>query len=216
MPVDSPKQSVPISTVGPKDKEEIASELFQLVVFQLDKEEYAVPIEDVREVLKISGITPVPNSPDFISGIINLRGKVIAIIDLEKRFNLTREHTDVIPEHIIVSDIEESPFGMIVDQVTEVLRIPRNLVQSALQINQSKIGREYIGGVVVLKSEDVVDKKLKQTSAKAKISKAKKQNTERIQPKRPGKPFSNLERERMLHPRKSRRSSKAIDKKLYF
>ena len=122
----------------------------QVVVFELDNEEYAVPIEDVREVIKIPEITPVPNSPDFISGLINLRGKILPAINLEVRFSLMREHKDIQAKNIIIVEGGESSFGVIVDTIVEVLRVPSNSIQDAPSAVRTKIGSQYIKGVIVI------------------------------------------------------------------
>lgn len=129
----------------------------QIVVFELDNEEYAVPIEDVREVIKIPEITPVPDSPKFVAGIINLRGQVYSVIDLEKRFELIRANAAVKPTHIVIIDAPTSPFGVIVDQVSEVLRLPESWIQPTPDTVSSKIGLEFVKGVVVIKSEVTID-----------------------------------------------------------
>lgn len=125
----------------------------QIVVFELDREEYAIPIEDVREVIKIPEITLIPNSPAYISGIINLRGQVYSIINLETRFQLVRANTNIKPVHIVIVDAPASPFGVIVDQVSEVLRLPESWIQPTPDTVGSKIGLEFVKGVVVVKSE---------------------------------------------------------------
>lgn len=122
----------------------------QVVVFELDNEQYAVPIEDVREVIKIPQITPVPNSPDFISGLINLRGKILPAINLEFRFGLGREHKDIQARNIIIVEGGESSFGVIVDDIVEVLRVPADSIQDAPSAVRSKIGSQYIKGVIVI------------------------------------------------------------------
>lgn len=136
---------------------DIAEKTRQIVVFELDREEYAIPIEDVREVIKIPEITLIPNCPAYISGIINLRGQVYSIIDLEKRFQLVRANINIKPVHIVIVDASTSPFGVIVDQVTEVLRLPESWIQPTPDTVGSKIGLEFVKGVVVIKSESEID-----------------------------------------------------------
>lgn len=130
----------------------------QVVVFGLDVEEYAVLISDVMEVVKIPEIIPVPNSADYVAGVINLRGQVIPILDLEKRFSLEREEQGL-EKHIIVIDNEESPFGVIVDEVSEVMHIPVSSVQAAPETVSNKIGAEYVRGVIVLTDQEAEDNK---------------------------------------------------------
>lgn len=139
-------------------KEKVVELQRQMVVFTLDKEGYAVPIESVREVIKIPEITPVPQSPAFVSGIINLRGKVIAVVDLEARFGLNRENQDIEQDNIMILDMNESPFGVIVDKVKEVLHVPENAIKPAPSTIQSKIGAEFVQGVIVIENSEDSDK----------------------------------------------------------
>lgn len=130
---------------------EEAKELVQLVVFELDQEEYAVEIGEAREILRKTEVTPIPNSPEFIEGIINVRGKIVVVLDLEKRFNLVREH----PEkglNIIISEIGENTYGAIVDEVTEVLRVPKDAIEPAPAIISEKIKADYVKGVGILEN----------------------------------------------------------------
>lgn len=124
-----------------------------MVVFELDKEEYAVRITDLQEIIKIPEITPIPNAPEFIRGILNLRGKIIVVIDLEKRFHLVREEK-ILSKHIIIAEVNESTFGVIVDQVIEVLRVPITAIQPTPALVSSKIHADYLKGVVVLGDND--------------------------------------------------------------
>ncbi len=99
----------------------------QLVAFQLEKEEFAINIHQVREVLKMVPVTPLPQSAHFIEGVINLRGEVIPVIDLRKRFELSMKERNG-QTRIIIVEIEEHKVGLIVDFVTEVLRLPSTAV----------------------------------------------------------------------------------------
>ncbi len=117
----------------------------QIVAFKLEKEEFAINIHHVREVLKMTQVTPLPQSAHFIEGVINLRGEVIPVVDLRKRFELDSgergEHT-----RIIIVEIQGNKVGLIVDSVTEVLRFP----PAAIQPPPSRIAgtrTDYIEGV---------------------------------------------------------------------
>jgi purine-binding chemotaxis protein CheW len=102
----------------------------QLVVFVLESEEFACNIADVREVLKMVRVTPLPRSLDFVEGVINLRGDVIPVIDLRMRFALAAvERTD--ENRIIIVEVEERMVGLIVDSVTEVIRLSNKQIQDA-------------------------------------------------------------------------------------
>jgi len=117
----------------------------QLVVFMLNEEEFACDINNVREVVKMLKVTPLPKSIDFVEGVINMRGEVIPVIDLRKRFGMDEaERNDA--NRIIIAEVEDQMFGLIVDSVSEVARIPNDQVQDAP--NQVAGGRtELIAGV---------------------------------------------------------------------
>ncbi len=102
----------------------------QLVVFLLNKEEFACSINHVREVLKMVRITPLPRALRFVEGVINLRGEVIPVIDLRKRFNLPETEYGE-QSRIIIAEIGPNQVGLIVDAVTEVLRLPGTQVQAS-------------------------------------------------------------------------------------
>ncbi len=120
-------------------------DLLQLVSFNLGKEEFAVDILKIQEINRMVEITQVPKSPDFVEGVINLRGKVIPIIDLRKKFSLdVAESTR--QTRIVVVDIDNKVVGLIVDAVSEVLRLPSSTVEPPPPI-VAGIDSEYINGV---------------------------------------------------------------------
>lgn len=149
-----------INQVAGKDEEEKkkAEEYVQMMVFELDGEEYAVPLTELQSVILISDITPIPNAPEFITGILNLRGKVVVVIDLEKRFDLVRENK-VKPKHIIVVEIQDNLYGVLVDEVREVLQIPKSSIRPTPDLVSTKIQADYLEGVIVLDEEKAESKK---------------------------------------------------------
>ena len=94
----------------------------QLVVFELANESYGLDIADVESIIKLQSITVVPNAPSFVEGVTNLRGIVLPVIDLRKRFGLPQSEPTK-DTRIVVVDAGGSNVGMIVDAVTEVLRV---------------------------------------------------------------------------------------------
>ena len=100
----------------------------QVVAFKLEKEEFAVNIHQVSEVLKMTQVTPLPQAAHFIEGVINLRGEVIPVVDLRKRFELDPEEKGE-QTRIIIVEIQGNKVGLIVDSVTEVLRFPPAAIQ---------------------------------------------------------------------------------------
>ncbi|MBI5807945.1 MAG: chemotaxis protein CheW [Ignavibacteriales bacterium] len=109
------------------------NEILQLVSFKIANEEFGVDILNVQEINKMTQITKVPNAPDFVEGVINLRGRVIPIIDLRTRLKLEKKQHDK-DTRIIVVEISNKTVGFIVDAVNEVLRIPTNIIEPPPQL----------------------------------------------------------------------------------
>ena len=127
---------------GKKAKEEV-----QLVAFRLRDEEFGVEIGQVREIVRITPITHVPEAPAFIEGVINLRGQVLAVIDLAKQFGLPPEEKLPATARVVVVELQGRTVGMLVDEVPEVLRIPKENIEPTPDLIQSKIHKDYIKGV---------------------------------------------------------------------
>ncbi len=126
----------------------------QLVVFNLSSEEYAVTITQVQEIIRLPEITRVPNMPNFVEGVINLRGKIIPVIDLRKRFNLQiGEHTD--KNRIIVADAAGQTIGLIVDGVSEVITLSNEQIDP-IPPTIASIDTEYLQGVGKLEKRLVI------------------------------------------------------------
>ncbi|MHB8780819.1 MAG: chemotaxis protein CheW [Candidatus Geothermincolia bacterium] len=94
----------------------------QLVIFQLGKEDYALEVARVKEIIPVTGITRMPNAPGYLKGIINLRGQIIAVLDLAERLGIAADAEA--DRRIIVLDLEEVRAGVLVDNVLEVGRVP--------------------------------------------------------------------------------------------
>ncbi|OPY01939.1 MAG: Chemotaxis protein CheW [Syntrophorhabdus sp. PtaB.Bin047] len=119
--------------------------ILQLVTFKLGTEEFGVDILKVQEINKMMNITRIPNAPAFIEGVINLRGKIIPIVDLRKRLGFREQPYDK-STRIIVVELEGLVLGFIVDSVSEVLRIPANTIEPPPSM-VAGIESEYIEGV---------------------------------------------------------------------
>lgn len=127
---------------------DVSSDELQLVSFNIGTEEFGVDILKVQEINRMVEITKVPQAPHYVEGVINLRGKVIPIVDLRKRFNLELKEYDK-DTRIVVVDIGGNIMGMIVDSVSEVLRLPSNTIEPPPEI-VTGINSEYIKGVAKL------------------------------------------------------------------
>lgn len=127
--------------------EETRSELIQLVSFKLEEEEYGVNVLKVREIIRMPAITRVPNTPHYIEGVINLRGKVIPIISMRKRFGLPEG--DVSSQtRIMVMDMDGELMGFVVDAVSEVIRISESEIQPPPAVVNSAVEQECLSGVI--------------------------------------------------------------------
>ena len=118
------------------------NELLQLVSFKISNEEFGIDILSVQEINRMLQITKVPNTPDFIEGVINLRGRIIPVIDLRVKLGMMRkEHSK--DTRIVVVDIKQKTVGFIVDEVNEVLRIPKSITEAPPDM-VSGINSDYI------------------------------------------------------------------------
>lgn len=134
--------------MGPNQKRQ-DDELLQLVTFRIGEEEFGVNILKVQEIISTMEITKVPRSPEFVEGVINLRGKVIPIIDLRRRFGLSPKPGDK-DTRIIVIEINGVIVGFVVDAVSEVLRIPAGTVEPPPPV-VAGVDSDYVSGVGQLK-----------------------------------------------------------------
>lgn len=122
----------------------------QLVTFQLGAELYGIDIMDVKEIVRIQEIRAIPNAPVYVEGLYNLRGEIIPIINLHKRFHLKRavlgEDEDLLSGFIII-EVDGMKLGVIIDKIERVTPIEASDIQPPPQM-LSGIGSEYIQGVV--------------------------------------------------------------------
>jgi purine-binding chemotaxis protein CheW len=126
----------------------------QLVVFTLGSEVYAVEIGMVREIIQIQAVTRVPGTPHSVEGVINLRGTVIPIVDLRKRFQLSKVEMSK-DTRIVVVSCREMEVGVIVDSVAEVLRIPVDAIEPASGLFTTG-NLEHLLGIVKLSGKLII------------------------------------------------------------
>src|SRR5579864_3892276 len=126
----------------------------QLVVFQLGAELYGVEISRVHEIIRLQSVTRVPRAPAYVEGVINLRGKVIPVIDLRRRLGLpTAEHTRA--GRIVVVEIGDQVVGVIVDGVSEVLRVNGATIEPPSPV-VAGVEAEHINGIAKLPDRLVI------------------------------------------------------------
>jgi purine-binding chemotaxis protein CheW len=112
---------------GPIDSEDIT----QLTAFKVGDEEYVVDILRIREIIRPLPVTPVRRGPKFVEGVISLRGSVIPVVDMRRRFGLGPLESDSAKRRVIILVIDGRVLGLIVDSVTEVVRVPRTSIRPA-------------------------------------------------------------------------------------
>jgi purine-binding chemotaxis protein CheW len=122
----------------------------QLVTFQISEELYGVDIMDVKEIVRVQDIRAIPNAPVYVEGLFNLRGEIVPIISLHKRFHLKKaqigEDEELLSGFIII-DIDGMKLGVIIDKIERVVSIEASDIQPPPQM-LAGIGAEYIQGVV--------------------------------------------------------------------
>ncbi|MEA4882362.1 MAG: chemotaxis protein CheW [Clostridia bacterium] len=132
----------------------ISGDEMQLVVFELGGESYGVDISRVQDINRMQEITQIPHAPESVVGVINLRGWVIPVIDLRMRFGLPGvEHTK--STRIVVVRMGETSIGMIVDAVSQVLRISADVVEPPSRVLAS-VDSKYLRGIAKLGEKLVV------------------------------------------------------------
>jgi purine-binding chemotaxis protein CheW len=130
----------------PQDAKARSGEELQLVVFNIGPEEFGVEIMNVQEIIRMTNITKIPQASGYVKGIINLRGRIIVVINLNVIMGMEGKEQDE-NTRIIVADIGDTVMGFIVDSVSEVIRIPESSVEPAPAVIANKIGTEYVRGV---------------------------------------------------------------------
>jgi len=122
-----------------------ASQFEQLVVFELDNESYGVDISAISTIIRMQEITRIPKSPDFVEGVINLRGAIIPVIELRKRFGLS-EGKITKSSRIVVVEVAGHMTGMVVDAVVETLRLAPDAIEPPSPVVTS-LDAMYVRGV---------------------------------------------------------------------
>ncbi|CZF80251.1 chemotaxis protein CheW [Grimontia sp. AD028] len=134
-----------MSQVAEVQKENVNDEVLQWVTFQLEDETYGINVMQVREVLRYTEIAPVPGAPDYVLGIINLRGNVVTVIDTRSRFGLAQgEVSD--NTRVIVIEAESQVIGIMVDSVAEVVYLKTSEIDTTPSVGTDESAK-FIQGV---------------------------------------------------------------------
>lgn len=124
----------------------VSNDIRQLVIFRLGEGSYGLDIQSVREINRLIDITPIPLAPEFVDGIINLRGSIIPVVNLGQRFNLDRAGQSK-DARIVVVESDANTVGLVVDEVSEVLRLPATEIDPASNLSSNGIDLDFVQGV---------------------------------------------------------------------
>lgn len=140
-----------------KKEKEISSN-FQIVVFKLGSEEYGISIDQIKEVVITPTITHLPQTPAYVKGVANIRGNIIAILDLEEKFGLTRstENTPQGSNFTLVIESEEFKMGVLVREVPNTLSISKSIIEETVFTGDSQSDQSHIKGIVKLEKRLII------------------------------------------------------------
>lgn len=131
------------------------SKVLQLVGFKTGDEYFGVPIAKVKEIVRVPEITAVPDTPAFLKGVINLRGRIIPVIEMNGRLGLAAGQVRKKTNRILVLELDGSVVGLLVDSSSEILKVPEELIEPPPGVISS-LGAEYVTGVGKLKDKLIV------------------------------------------------------------
>lgn len=118
----------------------------KFIIFKLGDEKFGVDIQKVLTIEKMMDITRVPKSPDYVNGIINLRGNVIPVMSLRKRFGVGEDKINDL-SRIIITTLKDGPMGIIVDEVKRVKDVMESQIDNTKEIESTKVDEEFISGI---------------------------------------------------------------------
>lgn len=131
--------------------ETLDDEMLQWVTFRLNEELYGINVMQVQEVLRVTEIAPVPGAPDYVLGIINLRGNVVTVIDTRSCFALVEHEVDD-NSRVIIIEVDGQVVGLLVDSVAEVVYLRGTEIESAPEVGNDESSK-YIQGVVTRETD---------------------------------------------------------------
>ena len=135
-------------------KTQTDNEVIQWVTFKLSDEVYGINVMQVQEVIRLTEIAPVPGAPDYVMGIVNLRGNVVTVIDTRKRFGLFGKEPDD-STRIVIVEVDKQVIGILVDSVAEVVNISSSDIETSPNLGEDNESSKYIQGVFS-KDDDIL------------------------------------------------------------
>ena len=147
--------SVSFFTAPAREERKTAEATEHLATFFLAGEEYGVDVRLVQEIIRVSEITQVPRSPGFVKGVINLRGRIVPVVDLKRKLGLGEVDEASRPARIVVARLKERLVGLLVDGASQVLKVPVSTIEPAPEEVVAK-GADYIRGVAKLEKRLII------------------------------------------------------------
>ncbi len=126
---------------------ETKDEIIQLVNFRLRDEEFGFEISSVKEIIRVGEIAHIPDAPSFVKGMTNLRGQIIAVIDLAEQFGLSPQPDIPKSARIVITEVKDQTVGILVDEVSEVFKIPAGNIKPTPEVIQTEGREDYIKGI---------------------------------------------------------------------
>jgi purine-binding chemotaxis protein CheW len=142
-------------TAPAREERKVAEATEHLATFFLDAEEYGVDVRLVQEIIRTSEITPVPRSPGFVKGVINLRGRIVPVVDLKRKLGLGEVDEDARASRIVVARLKDRLVGLLVDGANQVLKVPVSAVEPAPEEVMAK-SASYIRGVAKVEKRLII------------------------------------------------------------
>lgn len=137
--------------VGQRTSQDYLDSEIQLILFDINNMEYALNIGSILEIIKLMPVNPLPGAPKFIQGVVNLRGKIIPIVDLREKFSAkTSQFTK--KTRIIIATVQNNEIGLIVDAVTDVIGLQADKIEPPLPLIEG-LKIEYVEGIVKFKNK---------------------------------------------------------------
>ncbi len=131
----------------------VGEKILQMVCFKLNDDNFGVNINKVHEINRMIGVTSIPDTPHFVEGLINLRGEVIPVVNLRKRFQIETNGGIHKENRIVVIETADTLIGLMVDSVTEVLRLKSSQIEAPPKLLSIGVEKRYINGVAKLSDE---------------------------------------------------------------
>ncbi len=148
------KTQTEVNQVKTSEQRDQAEANLHLVTFRLGREEYGIEIASVQEIIRATDITPVPGAPSHVRGVINLRGKIIPVVDLRTRFSLPATEAGE-SQRIVVVELGQKRIGMLVDSVSQVIKVPAGVVEEMPE-EATSIDENFIRGVGKLENRLII------------------------------------------------------------